>query len=154
MTRPRRYIRHLTVDTGHVRDSYRAEIRDDVIAVLRPLLERAAAGHVVDVPGEVRPAGCRMVAVPGRDRGLRVTVSAPAMGSSGPSLDPLVTFGVAPSSLAGAALWSEWGREGEPPAAPWCATVLRGGLVQHPEAAAWLGDYERCCAWAWIDAAP
>lgn len=169
MTR-RRYLRHLTLNTGDVRDSYRDEIADDIVAMLRPLLDRAAAGERVPVPGDVEPAGCTITAAVGRSRALLVTVWGPpspsaiygmpaittaTSGGGGHqiAIAPLVTFGVAPDSLAGATLWREWDARptGDPPAAPWCAVHLWPTIALHPEAARWLDDLERCCAWTWID---
>lgn len=145
----RRHIRHLTLDTGHQRDSHRHEVADHVVELLRPLLDRAVAGERVPVPGDVQPAGCTLTAARGRDRALLVTVSGPP-----PDHAPLVTLGVAPSSLASAELWREWigtERDDRTPAPPWCVVRLYPGLALHPEAAHWLGDLERCVAWAWIE---
>lgn len=153
---PTTYIRHLTLDTGDQRDSYRDEVQDGVLEVLRPLLDRAVAGETVAVPGDLDPAGCTMTAVRGRDRALVVTVWGPQYADTprDPILPPLVTLGVAPSSLASATLWREWvgaERDDRTPSPPWCCVRLRIGLALHPQAAHWLGDLERCLAWAWID---
>lgn len=149
-----RHIEHLTLQTGHQRRSYRDEVGDDIIAMLRPLLERVAAGERVEVPGAVEPRGCTMTGAIGRSRSLLLTVSGPAYEgrSETPILPPLATIGIAPDSLASAALWREWRggeRDDRTPRAPWCAVDLWPGLALHPGAAEWLGDYERCCAWAW-----
>lgn len=152
MTRPR-YIRHLTLDTGDQRDSYRGEVSDEVLAVLRPLLERVAAGERVPVPGEIRPT-CTMTGAVGRSRSLLLTVSGPPVHDEHV---PLVTIGVAPDSLASATLWREWlnrERDDRTPMAPWCAVRLWPTLALYPEAAHWLGDLERCIAWAWLERAP
>lgn len=141
MSRRPRFLRHLTIDTGHVRDSYRAEVGDEVVAVLRPLLDRADAGERVPIPGTDPPTHMRAQRT--RDRGLRVWLEA--------GDDPLVDIAIAPSSLSGAVLWSVLEQSGPPPSAPWCAVALRGGLMSHPQAMGWLGDLERCLAWAWID---
>jgi hypothetical protein len=37
------------------------------------------------------------------------------------------------------------------PQTPWCAAKLMPGLSAYPAAAMWLGDMERCVAWAWIE---
>lgn len=145
-----RYIRHLTIDTGDQRDSYRDEVADSVVEMLRPLIDRAVAGERVQVPGDVDP-DCTMTAARGRDRALVVTVwGPPQMG-----LDvPMVTIGVAPSSLASAAIWLAWFGISPPtpaPPSPWCAARLLPGLTIYPQAAGWLGDLERCIAWAWIE---
>jgi hypothetical protein len=83
-----------------------------------------------------------------------------------------VTFGVAPadprpgasqlwemlhdnplpwlSPRAGALQPMTWPRH--VPAGPWCAVRFELGLAMHQQAADWLGDFERCIAWAWLDA--
>jgi len=73
---------------------------------------------------------------------------------------PLLALGVAPSSLAGAAMWLLLVAGGDeeqqtppptPPAAPWCASRLEPGLAWHPEAKRWLEDIVPCIAWAWVE---
>lgn len=149
MTARPRYLRHLTLDTGDQRDSYRTEVADDVLAMLRPLIDRAVAGETVALPAGDPP--CTITAAAGRDRALLVTVWGPPDGAQ---RVPLVTLGVAPSSRASAELWREWiGRERDDrtPAPPWCVAKLQPGLLVYTRAADWLGDLERCIAWAWID---
>ena len=37
------------------------------------------------------------------------------------------------------------------PAEPWCAVLIHLTLaLADPSASAWLGDFERCVAWAWV----
>lgn len=141
MTR-RRYLLHLTLDTGHQRRSYRDEVADDVIAILRPLLVRASTGAVVPIPGVDPP--CTVRGITSRGGGLLLRVEAA-------DAVPLASIGIAGTSLASACLWREWITDGEPPRPPWCVVRLLPGLAAHPEAASWLGDFERCAAWAWID---
>jgi hypothetical protein len=160
-----RYIRHLTLDTCDQRDSYRSEVAESVIAMLRPMLDRMVAGEVAQVPGDVQPA-CWMTARVVRGRGLLVTVSnvdhlpvyrlgqVMPVGTTRILGTPLLTFGVAPDSLASATLWREWigaERDDRTPTPPWCVVQLMPGLAGIPAAAEWLGDLERCVAWAWID---
>jgi hypothetical protein len=74
---------------------------------------------------------------------------------------PLVTIAVAAKSKVSARLWSELQRPipgsspaaGDPPRAPWVAARLYPTLALDPDAAVWLGDFERCLAWAWIEGA-
>lgn len=177
MTAPR-YIEHLTLTTGHTRRCWRQEVADDVLAMLRPLIDRAVStGRHVPLPDVVSPR-CTITAVTSRGRALMVSIWAPAVDGpdtkpdkmsgqmsgrmhrfTGPT--PLVTLGVAPTSLAGAELWRQMvpggGEEQVPrpaaPAVPWCAVKIYDTAALWPEAMSWLGDFERCLAWAWVQTA-
>ena len=97
----------------------REEVAAGVVEMLRPLLEQAvASGGKVDLPDVFQPR-CTITADRGRDRGLLLTVWAPPRDCAAV---PLVTLGVAPSSLAGAAMWfvlcPGGGEEQAPAAAP------------------------------------
>lgn len=95
------------------------------------------------------------------DGGLVVTVYGP-LGPHTPgkphggATTPLVTVGVAQRSRHGQPLWESLvnafgcADETEKPAEPWCAVALHPGLSAYPDASDWLGDFERCIAWAWI----
>lgn len=138
-----RHIRHVTIDTGHVRDCPRSDVPDHVVAALAPLVVRMADGEEVDVPGGARPA-CTMSM---RSWGRSATITV-----RGPGRVPLVLLGLADHSRAGARLWRDLG--GDPdrcPAEPWCAMRLLRGLAGEPEAWDWLGDLARCLAWAWVE---
>lgn len=66
---------------------------------------------------------------------------------------PLATIGIAPVSLASREVWlSLTGRERDDmtPSAPYCAVRMQRNLL-YPGAAHWLGDLQRCLAWAWVD---
>lgn len=148
-----RYLRHITLDTGHQRDSYRSEVADDVVALLRPLIDdsiRLRAPVPVPVPGL---AGYVIEAMGGRNRALMVSVWGPLSPAVPQARPLLVEFAVAPTSLAGSMIWRDWDASpgGRPPSAPWCVVSMSEGLAEDPEAAQWLGDLERCIAWAWID---
>jgi hypothetical protein len=77
---------------------------------------------------------------------------------------PVITIGIAAKSRCSAKLWQMLHNHAmpgipvktdinAPPSAPWCAARIEGGLAHYPGAAAWLGDFERCLAWAWIEGA-
>lgn len=156
MTTPR-YIEHLTLDTGDTRRCWREEVADDVLAMLRPLIARAIeSGRHVLLPDVVSPRAT-ITASTGRGRALLVTVWAPPY-EGHTARTPLVTLGVAPTSLASAELWRQMvpggGEEQVPrpaaPSVPWLAVKLHETATLWPEAMSWLGDFERCIAWAWV----
>ncbi len=78
--------------------------------------------------------------------------------------DPVVTIGVATDDDSAAVLWEMLtdlrdrlpgapGIGGEvprmrPDETPWCVVVLANVTR---EESSWLGDFERCLAWAWIE---
>lgn len=157
------YIAHITLATGHLRRSPRAEVSDDTIAVLVPWLASAMASGAppAPLPGKAF-AGFSAKALVGHGA-LVCTVYGPA--SRFPHLSglaeaqdgaPLVTFGVAQRSRHSKALWaalvavSDVPPKCEMPEAPWCGVVLHQPLPAFPDASEWLGDFERCVAWAWI----
>jgi len=53
---------------------------------------------------------------------------------------------------AGACLWRKGEYQGPP--VPWCAVSVHTPVGAFPEALDWLGDFERCIAWAWITRNP
>ena len=129
-------MQHLTVDTGHTRVSFRDEIADSVIERLRQMT--ATGSH--SVPGF--PGCAAKVTVDGT--AALVTVFRDEA--------PLVTFGVAADADGAKQLWPLIGRPdvAEPSAVPWLAARLEVGVALHPGDADWLGDFERCWAWAWL----
>ena len=158
------YINHLTLTTAHNARTSRADVADEVLAVVAPWLAgiiNSGALHPLPVQ-----ALSHLSALASTDAGsLVVTVFAPA----GPFLPgavsrgkdtPLVTFGVAQRSRHGADLWPKliaaFGAKAnlQKPAEPWLAVALRDGLMQHIDVIPLLGDFERCCAWAWITRNP
>jgi hypothetical protein len=144
------YVHHLTIDSGHARRSWRHEIEPAALAASRALLQRAlTAPDGAPVPLPVPLQRYHMAAsAPGRC--LVAVVSA----DDGGQLLQLITLGVAPHSRCGATLWRRL-MQGDaaqpPPPAPWCAVRLHPHLAAELDAAYWLGDYERCIAWAWLD---
>jgi hypothetical protein len=139
---------HVTLTTGHERLSRRTEVMPATMPVVTELLAGALSGTkaVVPMPG---PKTLLTAFASGRD--LLVTVRA-AGGN------PLATVGVSPGP--GEALWRSLHdgsalpivtRPDRPPSGPWCAARLELGLVSQPGAAMWLGDFERCVAWVWLE---
>jgi hypothetical protein len=152
------YITHVTLGTGHSRRSLRDEVRGDVMDVVAPWLSDALVGEAaVPLPVEVLS---EFTAQPlTTSGGLVVTVSGPDILSLVPDPGgiPLVTFGVARRSRGAGQLWDQLakasGATTAPPPVPWCAVIIYPTLKAFPDAANWLGDFERCVAWAWIERA-
>lgn len=126
---------HYTIQTGDIRRSPRSEVGDDVIEALRPLLV-SGAHPVPRVDGF-------SVRVSTERRTLMATVS---QGDA-----PLVTFAVA-ADRAGLAHVSELMRvpAGADVWLPACLVEVHPTIVL-AQGVGWLGDYERCVAWAWVE---
>jgi hypothetical protein len=152
------HLHHVTLQSGHVRESPREEVRGSVIRELAPLLGRIVAGDEVAVPWVDDPP-CTMTGAAAGDAAI-VTVWGPP---DGEDPVPLATIGVASGPAEADRLWAMLhvpytAMLGElvtpadqPPPTPWCAARLEVGLALHPEAALFLGDLERCIAWTWIE---
>lgn len=143
------YISHITMQTGHVSRIERGDVSGETLARVRPWLS-ALIESGASIPLPVQALGTDYSAHASAENGaLVVTVSA----ASGL---PLVTMGVAARSRHAVKLWDGLvglsKAEGvERPSAPWCAVMLWPALAAHDDAAAWLGDLERCIAWAWCN---
>ena len=159
------YLAHLTLTTGHLRRSYREEVGDEALALLAPWLAKsiitgareplpvASLAHfAASATVENGPLLCTVWGPPSSQQSAAAVHPAAAI--------PLVTFGVAQRSRHAAALWPLLlalpgsASELQRPPPPWCAVSLQPGLLLHPSASEWLGDLERCIAWAWITRAP
>lgn len=146
-----KYINHITLSTGHIARTSRADVTDDTIKALKPWLQ--AALDYVDpypLPG---PLGVR--------DGFAMSASVERGGLichvGHHDDDPLVTFGVAARSRQSGELWAwlcaQYGSSEalKAPGTPWCAVALRSAFMQQHGAAAWIGDFERCVAWTWLE---
>lgn len=146
-------MRHITLTTGHSRESPRADVADDILPVVGDLLTRSLAGESVPVPWTPDLCTIRASAA---ESALLVTVYA-----EGGKRVPLVTMGVCAREPDSALLWrllheSAVGTPittdpARPPAVPWCGVRIEVGLLLHPQPAEWLGDFERCLSWWWIE---
>lgn len=155
------YLHHVTLNTAHSRKSYRHEVADDVVRACAELIERAIASprERVAIPN----TDCTMTAT-AEGRALVITVWGPLteIRNSAPMCLPLVTFGVAEHSRGGAKLWRMLHQAREPevqtspdncPPEPWVAARMEVGIALLPEHAEWIGDFERCVGWAWLERA-
>ena len=157
------YITHITLSTGHSRHSPRSEVSDDALSALAPWLDHAViSGQREPLPV---PELSHFSAHVTNDQGLLLCTM---YGPSGPhraskpyagDTIPIVTIGVAQSIRRGQELWAlmrtQFGAADiQKPPEPWCAAAILPGITAYPGMAEWLGDFERCLAWAWITRNP
>lgn len=156
------YINHITMSTGHIARTSRADVADDTLALLVPWLQSVvASGKIVPLPVEPLSHFGAMATV--QDGALLCTIFSPAgphkagQPYTGESW-PLVTLGVAQRSRHSNKLWplmaAKFGARVIAPAPPWCAVAVLAPLAAYQSASEWLGDFERCIAWAWITRNP
>ena len=147
------HIRHVTLTTGHARDSLAGEVSPSALARAQAIIVGFASGEVSE-PTPVMPG----YSVTGRASGRCLVATVYA---DGPPSELVATIGVATHSRCGASLWRnlhQWGRTPvvtDPtrcPPEPWVAVALDEGAAPHEDAMHWLGDFERCLAWAWVSA--
>lgn len=145
------YLWMITLNTGDGERCPRSSVHDDVVTVLRPILQDAAES------GERRPV------VPGPPA-ISLQISSAGAHMMGTIWDdgtdlPIVTMGVATRSRGAGRLWQllHNGRPGlvtdtaDVPRAPWCGVLVHpSSLVRH-DVALWAADLERCIAWTWME---
>ena len=67
----------------------------------------------------------------------------------------LVTIGVVPTDGdAMATAWILGGSGALAAPGPWCLVRIHPGLALTQDEAVWLGNYECCLAWAWLESGP
>lgn len=152
------YVAHLTLATGHVTRIQRGDVAGETLARVGPWLAvLVESGAPASLPVASLSDYTALATV--LDGALVATISGPppTTGRMAGVAPPLITLGVAKRSRHGAALWPLLTGPTMPsakaglqrPAEPWCGAVIWPTLALHPDAAAWLGDLERCIAWAW-----
>jgi len=153
------YINHITLTTGHNARTSRADVADEVLALVAPWLQsivNTGQKHPLTVPSLSHFSAIAFV----QDGGLLVTVYGPSgpheSGKPANADIPLVTFGVAQRSRHAEPLWAmmlasyEHAPGIKQPSTPWCAAIVYPSVMAHKSTLSWLADFERCCSWAWI----
>lgn len=142
-----RYLYHVTTTTGHSRKSYRSEVGDTVVEVCRKLVDAMRDGSRIEIPGQ---SGYWCDArISGRCMSARIYAGS----------ELIVAFAVAENERCGAALWrglhnAENHAKTDPekqPRAPWCGVSLTESFALHQDCWDWVGDFERCIAWGFLD---
>ena len=149
------YVQHLTLQTGHLTRIQQGDVAGETLARVRPWLSALVTGGAAPLPvSELADYSATATVL---DGALLVTISGrPVPGNDG--LPPLVTIGVARRSRHSSVLWPLLTGPVMPQAAPglrrpgepWCGVVLWPTMALEPDAVPWLGDLERCIAWAWV----
>lgn len=151
------YITHITLATGHTSRIQPGDVAGETLARVGPWLSALVeSGQPMPLPVSGL-SGFTALAVL-LDGALVVTVSGPPI-KTGPmsgKAPPLVSIGLAKKSRH-AHLWALLTGPVMPPAAPgikcppspWCGVTIHPSIALHMDALTWLGDFERCVAWAW-----
>jgi hypothetical protein len=158
------YLNHITLSTGHIARTQRSDVAPAVTKLLADWLPDAinsGKAHPLPVP-ELSHFSAQVFVQAGA---LVVTVSAPVgpheqgKPHAGQAM-PLITMGVAQRSRQSADLWSMLinafpaVRGLEAPGTPWLAVAVHPSIASYTGPVEWLGDFERCIAWAWITRNP
>lgn len=153
------YITHITLNTGHTSRIQQGDVSGETLARVTPWLHALLqSGQLMPIPVSGLGAYTAHAAV--QDGALVLTVNGPTVTDVGPLLGvspPVVTIGVAKKSRHD----HLWGLLTGPvmplaktgitrPQSPWCGVVIHPTIAMHLDALEWLGDFERCIAWAWV----
>lgn len=144
-----RAIEHITLATGHSRASPRSEVRNDIVGMIRPVVQ-AGGGPLWDT-------GFGVLMVETRHGGWVYDLSHGGVEA--------VRCYLAKSQTAAEALWSRALAEAEmpvkaerPTTRPWlAASLLPEGLMllqKTPDLMLEFGDLERCVAWTILESRP
>lgn len=148
---------HITLNTGHARWSERSEVQPGLLTQLGPLVTQCEREHSVEVP---TPSGLMLLSSLQPETPSRHVAVWTIRHPGGPAL---ATWAVGMRARPAAGLWRQLHehardvvtRADDAPPAPWLAAWLHALLYMTPEGFVpwvhWLGDFERCVAWAWID---
>lgn len=156
------YVQHSTLTTGHISQIRQGDVSGEAVARIAPWLSAMIeSGQSIPLPvAELSDYSGHASVL---DGALIVTISGPpppkVTGELAGKAPPLVTVGVARKSRH-AHLWTLMTQVPPMPVvhpsvvkcpkAPWCAVAIWPTIAFYPDAATWLGDLERCIAWAWV----
>lgn len=155
-----KYITHITLNTGHSSRIQDGDVVGETLGRITPWLHALVqSGQLMPLPASGLSAYTAHASV--QDGALVLTVYGPTVTDAGPMLGmqpPIVTIGVAKKARH-AHLWAlmTTGAHMPPPAkgikapqTPWCAIAIWPSSELCADAFEWLGDFERCVAWAWV----
>ena len=133
---------HVTLTTGDVRWSPRAEVADAILPTVAAHIARARRRGPAVVPGQAD------VTARARSHGHALAVTLRWHDD-----DEILRMWIAPTLARALELAApcDWMPAAAMVPAPACLVRLADGLARYPAVAHWLGDYERCTAWAWLE---
>jgi hypothetical protein len=153
-------LQHITFQTGQARATQRSEVDPVFLKQLAKMVRDCDRAGSVEAP---TPSGLMVlnkIGLPGESRDVA------CWSLKRPDDAPLMTQALALKKEQGDALWRELhGSLGQiepkfvtpanrPPTEPWLGVALHLPLLLWEgewKPLEWLGDFERCVAWAWID---
>ena len=140
------YLTHATASTGHSRRSYRSEVADDVVEIVKGWLPDLLAGQPRGVLHDRYAVRCEWSN--GKSIGFVVSRLNEQMQPA-----DIVRIAVCRHSKRAAPSWQFAGGKGTPPRVPF---VAAGIIAEHLEggdlmALPAIADFERCLAWAWLE---
>lgn len=150
-------VRHVTLNTGHIRDSRRDEVDPALTARLWPLIAEACAGDPAQAVPVPAVSGYSFTA---RCSGRCMTASIYA---DGPPSVHLCSIAVAGHAHCGAPAWRALhALEPEPlaidparvPPEPWSGVLLTPAFAEDTDAITWLDAFEQYLAWAFLEERP
>jgi len=135
-------IPHYTIEANHIRHASRSEVSDDLLASLKPLLSNGR--HVLPVIDgySVDSSVCGSI--------LAATICS-ERNPFGEAL-PLVTAYVCEDESGLASVLRVTGARNHPELrAPCVVATMHPTAMTDKKAMGWMGDFERCLAWAWLE---
>lgn len=146
---------HYTLNTGHSRVSTRSEVATQIVEMLRPMLK--IGEHPI-------PNTDCMVEVQTNDEMLTAVIR-----PCGSQLDLVQITVVDGDQQRSDEVWqfvqshylemtdfgnlaaADFATPQQPSETPWCAIILTPLTGTDLASRDWLGDFERCLAWAWLE---
>jgi hypothetical protein len=170
-----KYLNHISIHSGHTRRSFLSEVDPKFLAQLGPIVEEAEREGTAELPTPNGLMRLRRLQVPGISPRECPVWTLEALEHNGAQWShaevlahpiPLVIMGLCQRSRHSLPLWHAlWDIKGalphqtlrdRPPAQPWLAVLPYLHLIVPlygvgPDSPVhWLGDFERCVAWAWL----
>lgn len=152
------YMNHITLTTGHNRKSPRSEVSQKTIDLIAPWLKEAIKSEKpISLPRKDLSNYTALVSE--SDDGLIVSVFGQSKQIENGRPLPLVTFHVVRKEGSAAEMWKHAQAPYmlpiasglKCPAVPFAAVSTWPTSFMFFDALVWLGDFERCVAWTWLE---
>ena len=140
------FLTQATVDTGHSKRSYRNEVGDEIVELLKTWLPDLFAGKLRGVIDDYYAVRCDWH----NSKSVGFTVS--RMDAEMQATE-IVKFSVCRHSKRAKPSWEFVGGKGNPPPVPFVAAkIFSNNLTVNDLASiSAIADFERCLAWAWME---